>query len=152
MTYERGKIYLIKYENNVYVGSTICSLSKRLREHKNNSQNPNYSGYNMTLYQKMRETNPDNWTIELYEEYPCGSVQELRKREGEVIRELATGLNTCVAGRNKKEYYEENKDAIYQKHREYIKRNWEKRKKYLNEYNKMRRIKCLQHRPTQSED
>jgi hypothetical protein len=41
----------------------------------------------MLLYQKMWETDVNEWYIELYEEYPCESKEQLNKKEGLVIRE-----------------------------------------------------------------
>lgn len=45
----------------------------------------------MVLYQNVNGK-WENWYIELYELYPCGSREELGKREGEVIR-LISNLN-----------------------------------------------------------
>lgn len=139
-----GRIYFIKYQDYCYVGSTICPIEKRMAQHIRYCNNPNYYGYNMKLYQKMRETGVENWKIELYEEFECNSLQDLKKKEGEAIRQFSTGLNSYIAGRSQKEYYNENKESIYLKHREYIAKNWEKRQKYLKEYYKKRRelIKC----------
>ncbi len=36
--------------------------------------------------------------MELYENFSCDNVEELHKREGEIIKEIGT-LNRCVAGR-----------------------------------------------------
>ena len=35
------------------------------------------------------------WYIELYENYPCANIEEILKRENEVIREIGT-LNTIT--------------------------------------------------------
>ena len=55
------------------------------------------------LYTKMNEYGVENFFIELIEDYPCESVEQLRKREGEYIIELGT-LNKKIEGRSKKEY------------------------------------------------
>ena len=75
----------------------------------------------------------DNWYIELFEKFPCNSKEELNKREGEIIREIGT-VNKQIAGRTKKEYYEDNKDKMKQHYKEYQEKNKdtiaEKNKKY----------------------
>ena len=55
------------------------------------------------FYSKIIELGFDDFYIELYENYPCNSKEELNKREGEVIREIGT-LNSNIAGRTKEEY------------------------------------------------
>ena len=59
-----------------------------------------YKTYNMLLYQKMRETNINDWYIELYEDFPTERKEQLNKREGVIIREIGT-LNKNIAGRTK---------------------------------------------------
>ncbi len=138
--YSKGVIYTIRYRNDsslIYVGSTIQPLSKRWYEHKINCFNEKSNGYNMNLYKKIRETNDlENWFIELYENFPCSSKQELNKREGEVIREIGN-LNSNIAGRSikesNKEYREENKEKLNQKAKEYRKENKDKIKEKAKE-------------------
>jgi hypothetical protein len=74
----------------------------------------------MLLSQKMWETDFNNWYIELYENFPCDNKEQLNKREGEIIREIAT-LNKNIAGRTIKEYYEQNKENILEKKKNAIK-------------------------------
>lgn len=131
--YSKGVIYTVRYRNDdslIYVGSTIQPLYKRWHQHKKVINNEKDKCYNRRLYQKIRETNDiDNWYIELYENYPCESIQELRKREGEVIREIGN-LNMVINGRNTKEYYEDNK----KNYKEYQKKNAYLIKEYQKEY------------------
>ena len=47
--------------------------------------------------------------IELFENFPCNSKEELNKKEGQVIREIGT-INKQTAGRTNKEWYEDNKE------------------------------------------
>jgi hypothetical protein len=74
----------------------------------------------MLLSQKMWETDFNNWYIELYENFPCDNKEQLNKREGEIIREIAT-LSKNIAGRTIKEYYEQNKENILEKKKNTIK-------------------------------
>jgi len=95
--YSKGKIYTIRNKNNdnlIYVGSTCKHyLSDRMGNHRcHYKKNPN------TMFYEIVEDWND-WYIELYENYPCNSKDELTKREGEVIREIGT-LNKKRAGLN----------------------------------------------------
>ena len=89
--YKNGKIYTIRYKNDdslIYVGSTVQPLFKRWHQHKKNLNNEKCN--NILLYQKIRETNIDDWYIELHEDITCESKEQLNQREGEIIRELGT--------------------------------------------------------------
>jgi len=105
--YSKEKIYTIwcKYDTTlIYVGSTINPLYKRLGNHKDKSK--------LCSTRKIYSTiNNDweNWYIELYELYPCVNIEELTKREGEIIR-LIGNLNTVVVGRTHKEWRQDNKE------------------------------------------
>ena len=88
--YSQGKIYTIRCRDDnslIYVGSTTQNLSQRLAGHKRLSTNLKYQ--NIKLYQTVNN-DWDNWYIELYELCPCNCKTELDKREGEVIRNIAT--------------------------------------------------------------
>ena len=110
--YSKGKIYTVRNKKDdklIYVGSTCKHyLSDRMGKHRSDcKKNPN------TMFYEIVEDWID-WYIELYENYPCNSKDELTKREGEVIREIGT-LNKRRAGLNlsriingdKKEYHKE---------------------------------------------
>ena len=88
--YQNSKIYTIKsekYPDKIYVGSTTQKIENRWRVHKYvNSKS------NINLY-KEHITNFDEWYIELYENYPCNSIEELTKKEDEIIQKIGT-LNT----------------------------------------------------------
>jgi hypothetical protein len=135
--YKNGKIYTIRYINDdslIYVGSTIQPLYKRFHEHKRKCFNEKNKEYNKILYVKIRETNNINdWYIELYEDYPTTSKENLLKREGEVIREIGS-LNKIISGRTGTEYRENNKDKILEYHKEYYKSNEDKIKQDRKEY------------------
>jgi hypothetical protein len=68
----------------------------------------------------MRETNDiDNWYIELYENYPCKSKEEINRRDGQVIRETGT-LNHCIVGRSVSEWFHDNKEIIRESRQQYM--------------------------------
>ena len=98
--YSKGKVYIIRAPgtDQVYIGSTVLPLSKRLYQHRR-----------LQGGCRSRElvTIPGH-TIELLEEYPCATVEELRRREGHYIREHAgKAVNKVIAGRTQAEYFAE---------------------------------------------
>jgi len=121
--YKRGKIYTIRCLNDdslVYVGSTIDTLAKRIGGHRRRSkQKPD-----RVLY-KYVNNDWDNWYIELYEDFACNSKNELERREGEVIRQIGN-LNHTIAGRDSKQYRQDNHDKILEKKKQYRQDNRDK--------------------------
>ena len=109
MDYSKAKIYKIynNIDDEIYVGSTCSSLSVRMARHRYSvNENKNKNGY---LYQKMREIGMNNFFIELLQDYPdCQNIEQLRRKEGEFIRELKPTLNRNIAGRTTKERYNDN--------------------------------------------
>ena len=81
----------------------------------------------------MQELGTDNFYIELIENFPCSTREELRAREGTWIREIAT-LNKLVAGRDSKGYYDDNVDMLKQKSKDYRAEHKEYYKKYNDAY------------------
>ena len=59
----------------------------------------------------MNEVGGDKFKIELIELFPCGSKDELRKREGFHIRQIGN-LNMVIEDRTPKEYRQTNRDKI----------------------------------------
>jgi len=153
--YSKGKIYAIRSysTDDVYIGSTCTTLTKRLSEHK--------CGYvrwlkkehtYMTSYEVLKYGDA---YIELVEECPCENKAQLNRREGEIVRSM-TCVNKNVAGRTKEEYRVDNAEQLAALKRVYYKRNaeaiaavnkrlYEKNKEYIvarhkkyNERNKAR--------------
>lgn len=127
MDYLQSKIYTITREKDIYIGSTIQELKRRFNNHHTNKDCSLY-------YYIHNNCNGDwsEWKINLYEDYPCNNVEELTKREGEIIKKFKSYnkynvINKYVAGRTKKEYNKE-----YYKNR--------KNKKERNEY--IKNIEC----------
>ena len=129
--YKNGKIYTIRnyVDDGVYVGSTCNPLHKRFYQHKEKSRGRKS---NMKLHQHMRKLGLSNFYIELHEEYPCKNVQQLRRREGQIMRELKSSLNKYIAGRTQKEYYEENKQEILERTKQWHKHYYIKNKEAIN--------------------
>ena len=109
--YQNGKIYVIRnsIDNEIYIGSSCQALSKRFQKHKDSLTTYKKD---RKLYSKMIELGIDKFYIELIEEYPCDNVEQLRRREGEIIRELKPVLNKQIAGRTLAEWQEDNKELL----------------------------------------
>ena len=129
--YSKGKIYTIRCLNdpNVYVGSTIQSLSVRMGGHRKAYARNKVLGLNKDIVIDIND-----WKIELYELYPCLTKLELHRKEGQIIREIGT-LNKSIAGRTYKEYCTDNADKIKENDKQYYIKNADKIKQDNREYN-----------------
>lgn len=138
--YKNAKIYVIRCtdSNDEYIGSTVQSLSVRMAGHRRtHNATPNACTSSILIGRGTA-------FIELVEDFPCENVEQLRKREGEIIRSRNC-VNRYVAGRTgkeyreenkehrneqKKEHYQENRDALLEKQKEYHQANKEDRNAY----------------------
>ena len=98
--FKNGRIYCIRntINDDIYVGSTTQALSKRMTYHRRAAKCKKTMHY--MLYSKINELGIKIFYIELIEYYPCESLEQLRRKEGHYIREMAT-LNHKIAGRTK---------------------------------------------------
>jgi hypothetical protein len=124
--YHNSKIYTIRSHQSekYYIGSTTQPLYKRLHRHRLNKKNyDNGIFHNITSFEILQY---DDHYIELLEEYRCDNKQQLEKREGELIREHKNNLvNKCIAGRTRKQRYEDNKEDVLKWHKQYREDNKE---------------------------
>ena len=126
MDYKNGKIHSIRsYQTeNIYIGSTIQQLSKRLSKHKSNYKLWKDGKYHyVSSYEILKY---EDYYIELIEIYPCETKIELEKREGELIRQNNNAINKIIVGRTPKEYQEYNKDKFRLKRLEKYNNNKDK--------------------------
>jgi len=126
--YADSQIYSLRCKDDdtlIYIGSTTLSLYERLAIHKCNSKKPQYK--NNKLYSKI--TDWSKWYIQLEQEYPCQTKEELEKQEGIFIRKMGT-LNSHIAGRCIKEYNHDNKEKIANYYKVYYQNNKERYKSY----------------------
>ena len=122
--FQLGKIYSIRSHqtDEVYIGSTIETLSRRLSKHKQD-----YTGYKnekrryITSFKILAY--PDYY-IELVENYPCADKGELTRREGQIIRETDC-VNKVIPDRTKAEWRLDNKDRIKEQYARYYQNNKE---------------------------
>ena len=150
--YNNSKIYAIRnnIDADVYIGSTTMRLSKRMVKHRCDAKTRPDA---MIITTKMNELGVDNFYIELVEEISCDNIEQLRKREGEIIREHGT-LNMRIECRTQKEYYRdnieerrkylnENREEILRKKKEYRDKHRDEINEKKREYRKENREKCL---------
>ncbi len=144
--YSKAKIYKIfSYENDdVYYGSTVETLSSRMSKHRSKYKRYKDGKYNYTTSFKILELTSAK--IELVENYPCNSKEELLQREGYYIRNNNC-VNKNIPDRTQKEwseylkqymkeynknYYQQKKEEIIEYQKEYRKTNKEKEEKKEN--------------------
>jgi len=138
--YKQGKIYALRsYKNEmVYVGSTTQSLSQRLGGHKKKYKIWLNGKTNWcSSYEIIKQ---GDYYIELLEYADCKTRAELHKKEGEFIRKMEC-VNKLINGRDKKEYYQDNRRQILEKKKIYREKNKERINKYQKEYLKEYREK-----------
>jgi hypothetical protein len=131
--YHRGKIYkLVNDENdNIYYGSTINALRKRLSCHKSK-----YKGFlegknnYRTSYEVVKHRNPK---IILVEKYSCNDKDELCMRERYYIDNFPC-VNKYIPCRTKKEYRENNKEKKIEYNKIYRENNKEKERERYKIY------------------
>ena len=133
--YSKAKIYKIySYENDdVYYGSTCETLSRRMSGHRGQMKLYKEGKCNYTTSFKILELTSAK--IELVENYPCNSKEELLQREGYYIRNNNC-VNKQIAGRTKKEYHQQNKEHINEWHKEYNKQYHQENKEHIKEQKK----------------
>lgn len=148
MTYQNGKIYKIlnTVDDEVYVGSTCCSLSQRMAKHRWSAKQTNLN--HRKLYLKINELGIDNFYIELIENFPCENKEQLDAREQHYMRQIGT-LNMFIPGRSgkqwreehkehrqtiQKEYYDRNRELLKEKTRQWSASNKERKKQTDKEY------------------
>ena len=109
--YLNGKIYKMTCEltNKIYIGSTTQNLKYRLSHHK--------TKHNSTMSKSF--INPK---IELIEDFPCNSKNELHLKEAEYIRNLNC-VNRSIPLRTQKEWIEDNKEYCQIRQQNYYKKN-----------------------------
>ena len=139
VNYQNGKIYKIEsiIGNCRYIGSTCKKhLCSRLSAHKYDFKQ-NKCGITSGLVLKY----PDAKII-LLEAYPCNSKDELVAKEAEYIRQLDC-VNKRIEGRTKKQHYQDNREIILKKCKQYQLENKEKRSEYDKKYREKNRVKII---------
>jgi Uri superfamily endonuclease len=158
--YSNSKIYKLQCNDGYfYIGSTCDELRKRLWGHKKTSKTKNH----IKVYKHINSIGWDNVSIILIESFECNNKDELRKKEDEYIqkelnnelclnsqRAYLTEEETKEYDKNlmrikrqdsnytnkEKEYYQNNKEQIRERQKEYESspEYKQKKKQYYREY------------------
>ena len=123
--YKTGQIYKIVDVgyNKCYIGSTIEYLSKRMTKHRADYKRYKNEMMNYVCsFQLFDEFGTENRKIELVENYPCNSKEELRAREGFHIKNTIC-VNKVVPNQTFEEYYTINKPHILDAASKYYQQN-----------------------------
>lgn len=143
VNYQNGKIYKLvnNVDDEIYIGSTCNPLSKRKGSHKTDSKREKCK--NMTVYLHLNNIGWENVEIILIETCSCENKDELHKRERYWIETLKSSLNKVLPGRTRKErmestnynkiYYEQHKEQLLVKGREYSKKYRQENKTLISE-------------------
>ena len=135
--YQKSKIYKICCDDSdiVYYGATTKRLCTRMAQHKHNFKKRPHVNSKL-CFEK------GNAYIELVENFPCNSIDELNTRERYYIKNFKC-VNKMHPGRSRKEYREENPEEVkedskkyYEKNKEMKKKYYEKNKEKIKEYKK----------------
>ena len=142
--YQNGKIYCLRSHqtDDVYIGSTVQPLYKRFFAHKRDFKS--WQNEKFDYLTSFKIVKYEDAFIELIENYPCNNVEELRKREGEIIRGTNC-VNKRIEGRTQEEkqeyneeyqnkYREENKEQIQEQRKQHYQDNKEQIQEYKKQY------------------
>ena len=138
--YSKGKIYAIRAPgtDDVYIGSTTVSLSTRMAQHRCKFNRRETGKYSNTRSSQLLER--EGAYIGLIEEYACANKEQLKRREGEVIRATPNTVNKQMPGRTRAEvcaaYNETHKEELIA----YRKANKEKKAAYDKLYREKRKV------------
>jgi hypothetical protein len=132
--YQKGKIYKLysPSKNLVYYGSTCETLPQRLAKHKyaNKVYNEGNTQHYCSSYLIFE---CEDYKMELVEEYPSNNKQQLLKKEAEYIKANQC-VNPQIPGRTKQEWEQDNKERLAIKSKEYTKNNPEVNKQAAKKY------------------
>ena len=141
----------------IYVGSTK-DFKNRKYQHKTVCNNKNLKGYNLQIYQFIRENGGwENFNMNPVEILDCETKTHARIREQYWIEQKKANLNKFKAYRTEeqkkeyykeqtREYYEQNKEKIKEQTREYREKNKEKIKEQTREYREQNKEKIKEYR------
>jgi molecular chaperone DnaK (HSP70) len=143
--YQKGKIYKIlnTIDDEIYVGSTCETLSQRMARHRATCKRNNSS----LIYKHMNQLGVEHFYIELIEDWPCDRIDELLKREGEIIRSIGT-LNKSGkinVKENMNEYHKQYHHDNLEKRREQKKQWYENNKDNIKEHNENNKDKIKEY-------
>ena len=136
--------------DEIYIGSTQCVRTRKCN-HKNTCTNPNQKNHNLRVYQHIRAHGGwDTWFMNVVEQVEYTHRWELEAREANHIKTLNASLNSQIPGRTraeyKKQYREDNKEAISEKSKQYRQTNKEVIAEKDKQYHQANRERILAHK------
>ena len=138
--YQKGKIYkVVDVEYKLcYIGSTVETLGRRMAKHRDHYKRyKEGNANNVKVFDVFSKVGVENCKIELIENYPCNSKEELQAKEGQYIRECDC-VNKQIAGRTNEQWKKDNIEMIREKERKYREENKDvikqRDKKYRQEH------------------
>ena len=145
--FHNAKIYQITDigYNKCYIGSTTEELSQRMARHRSDFKqflNGKAQGI-VSSFNLFNEYGIENCKIELIEYFKCDTLQELRKREGEHIKNINC-VNKAVAGRTKPEYQRDSRDKIKEYRKQYLEQNKDKIREQEKKYKENNKTKIAE--------
>ena len=132
--YTQSKIYKITSANSdgVYIGSTTLELDRRLRHHEQQTQ----IGRNKCTSRDIITLG--DFRIELLEEFPCDTREELNIREGYWMKQFPNRVNRCLAGRTSMEYHFDNRERLLERMKIRSKKDYQANKAKVLERSKIK--------------
>lgn len=126
--YTNGIIYRIKniYTDECYVGSSAETIDERFSKHKYCYKTHELNHKWVSSYYLFLKYGVENCYIELIKKFPCSSKKELEREEGFLTLQEPNRVNIKIAGRTRKEYYEDNTEIIKEKKQKYYEDNADK--------------------------
>ena len=134
--YSKGQIYKIVDNgfNKCYIGSTCEELSQRMARHRVKYNHWKQGKYHfLSSFNLFDEFGVENCKIIWIEDYPCNSKKELEAREGKHQKEHEC-VNQLIAGRSRKERYEDDRDKYLVKMKEDYEKHKDKRSEQRKEH------------------
>jgi hypothetical protein len=109
----KGFIYSIQHRTDAnckqYIGSSMIDLNERLREHKNDFGKylNGKTRYYTSSFELFKDYGKDNFKIVPLTQVEVETKEELKRIEGEYIKNCPNRINKKVAGRSQSEYQRE---------------------------------------------
>ena len=124
--YSKAKIYKLICDatDDIYIGSTVCPLYKRLSTHKCNGQKCRSS----RLFQQ------GHCDIISIEDYPCNRKEQLHARERYWMENSGNVINRALPTRTQKEYRNSNEEHWKEYDKQYYQAHKTERKVYYRKY------------------
>ena len=147
--YSKSIIYKIVCNDlnitDVYVGNTT-DFKRRKASHKNACINKNNIGYNLKIYQIIRNNGGwFNWSMIEIEKCNCNDSNEAKARERHYYEFLNSTLNTQYPNRTIKELYIKDRIKRIDYQKQYNENNKEKYNIYQKQYRLLNKDKAIEY-------